>query len=388
MTSRTTKQAARAYQKAHGVPYAEALRRVMEPAPSTVDRGARAYLERLNAVDRITEADVRAYQKAHGVSEEEAAKCVIEAAEAEALRRVMETETPPAAASPHEHIIGGVGVGKGARAEAPGKGPFVGVPIKSSVEPVRFDPMTWLETSGQFDGEGSDNVHFSVTGQLGSGSTAGARSRQSISFGTVEPASISSTLDHDASPVSWSPWKAQFEDRPPNVGIYGPHGHGKTTFLATLANRLKQDMPITVLTPFPETYPESQGKLNVAPFDHDHPFASDPRRLIGMATQWADEIDPQHVAADRLPLLFLDLQPKGPQHVHDLLQLLRTSSHAGLGIFYIGPDEKHLGSELRSFTDINLYLHRDRGNWIARNGETPLRLTELFPPEETFTGRH
>lgn len=43
MTSRTTKQAARAYQKAHGVPYSEALRRVMqteEPASMDLVSGA------------------------------------------------------------------------------------------------------------------------------------------------------------------------------------------------------------------------------------------------------------------------------------------------------------------------------------------------------------
>ena len=326
MTSRTTKQAARAYQKAHGVPYAEAL------------------------------------------------------------RRVMEAETPPAEPAAREHIAGGPGIGKG---------PFVGTPIKHTLEPVSFDPMTWLETAEQFDGEGSDAVHFSVTGQLGSGSTIGARSRQSIQLGTVDPALISTTLDHDAIPATWSPWKAQFADRPPNVGIYGPHGHGKTTFLATLANRLKNDMAITVLTPFPETYPESQGKLKVIPFDQDYPTAFDPYRLmhsarylIGTATQWADEVDPEHVAADRLPLLFLDLQPEQPEHVHDLLQLLRTSSHAGLGIFYIGPDQKNPDKELQHFTDITLHLNRNHGNWIARNGEPPLRLTKLFTPEEAFTGRY
>jgi hypothetical protein len=327
MTSRTTKQAARAYQKAHKVPYAEAL------------------------------------------------------------RRVMEAETPPAEPAAHEHIAGGPGVGKG---------PFVGTPIKPTFEPVRFDPMTWLETAEQFDGEGSDAVHFSVTGQLGSGTTAGAQPRQTIKFGTVAGRDISSLLAPGLShPVSWSPWKAQFEDRPPNVGIYGPHGHGKTTFLATLANRLKNDMPITVLTPFPETYPESQGKLKVIPFDQDYPTASDPYRLmhsarylIGTATQWADEVDPEHVAAGRLPLLFLDLQPEQTEHVHDLLQLLRTSSHAGLGIFYIGPDQKTRDDDLQHLTDLTLYLNRNHGNWIARNGEPPLRLTKLFPPEEAFTGRY
>lgn len=38
MTSRTTKQAARAYQKTHGVPYAEALRRVMQAEPDAPEQ--------------------------------------------------------------------------------------------------------------------------------------------------------------------------------------------------------------------------------------------------------------------------------------------------------------------------------------------------------------
>lgn len=321
MTSRTTKQAARAYQKAHGVPYAEAL------------------------------------------------------------RRVMETETPPAEAAPHEHIAGGPGVGKG---------PFVGTPIEPTFEPVRFDPMTWLETAEQFDGEGSDAVHFSVTGQLGSGSTIGARSRQSIQLGTVDPASISSTLDHDAIPATWAPWKAKLQGNPPSLGVYGPHGHGKTVFLATLANRYKHAMPITVVTAFPDAYPDDD-LIKIVHTSSESIF-TDPSALLehtnDATAKWAERTGREDSTDEFLPVLILDPEPTEREEIRNLRRFLRSTRAWGLAVFYTGPGDHGPNPSLARYcTDVAVILHRTRGNWLWRDRETPLRLAELFPPEEAFTGR-
>src|SRR5699024_11342465 len=56
MTSRTTKQAAREYQKAHGVPYTEALRRVIGgQAPGEADAGVGASSKRTVWLDPLSE---------------------------------------------------------------------------------------------------------------------------------------------------------------------------------------------------------------------------------------------------------------------------------------------------------------------------------------------
>lgn len=333
MTSRTTKQAARAYQKAHGIPYTEAL------------------------------------------------------------RRVMETETPPAEASPYEHITGDIGVGKGSRAEGSGRGPVVGKLIKSEPGPVRIDPMTWLDTAEQFDKENSDVPQIAVTGQLGSGSTIGARSRQSISLGVANTTRISSLFDrYDPIPVSWSPWRAKLQGSPPNLGVYGPHGHGKTVFLSTIANRYKHTMPITVVTAYPDAYPTEEGKLKIVDEIPDGFFTDLQGKQTGQALEtaedWAEEVDPDNSTSDRLPLLLIDLQPADEEALEGLRQLLKAAFQHGVGVFYTGPGEHGPHPALRPLTDIALTLHRQKGNWVWRDRETPLELLETFPSEEPFTGRN
>lgn len=279
MTSRTTKQAARAYQKAHGVPYAEALRIVMD-GDSQLD--------------------------------------------------------PPALGEWEDHarVTGRAAGGKYVPDQGGGT-QIVWDPLFDRATPRELldqypdlneqTMLVYRNDTAQVDErdfyEGSDNPPtMPVVAELGQGSAGSPNDpflTDEITLGHVPLPASALLAGAPPVPVIWNLRRAA-GNRTPSLGVHGECGVGKSFYLASLVRANLVGVPTMVVTAHPSNYPEQDGLTYYVQElgDDGAPAPVDPEKVLAASVE------------RKAQAIVYDPSPGSPTEAVDALRVLATRADA------------------------------------------------------------